>query len=203
VCGAKNGARPEAGLIRVGLIPGPRTGLNEQEATAMYKKVLVTLDQSQLSEAVLPHLRDLLEGSPAVVTLLAVGRSPQATKRSGAGAGLVIPPTSPEVAVLEPAPPIYAESRSQAIQRREHELQEYLESVSGPIRETGSQVRTVVRMGEPEKQIIDFAREGGYDLIVMATHGRSGLSEFVQGSIAEAVVKSGVAPVLLVRPRKQ
>jgi nucleotide-binding universal stress UspA family protein len=105
--------------------------------------------------------------------------------------------------VVEQPPPFYAESKGQAIQRTEHALLEYLESVSGPLRETGSQVRTAVRLGEPELQIIDFAREGGYDLIVMATHGRSGLSEFVQGSIAEAVVKSGVAPVLLVRPGKE
>jgi nucleotide-binding universal stress UspA family protein len=58
-------------------------------------------------------------------------------------------------------------------------------------------------LGEAQREIVDFAREVGFDLIVMATHGRSGLSELVQGSIAEAVLKSGVAPVLLVRPWKQ
>lgn len=167
----------------------------------MYKRVLVTLDQSQLSEAVLPHLRELLDGSPAEVTLLTVGRPPRATRQSRGRDVLVTPLTSPEVGVLEPEPPVYAENRGQAIERTEHELEEYLESVSGPIRETGSQVHTVVRLGEPERQIVDFAKKGGYDLIVMATHGRSGLSELVQGSIAEAVVRSGVAPVLLVRPR--
>jgi nucleotide-binding universal stress UspA family protein len=103
--------------------------------------------------------------------------------------------------VLDAAPPRYAETRDQAVQRSEHELLQYLEDLSAPIRETGSKVHVVARLGEPQQEIIDFAREGGFDLIVMATHGRSGLSELVQGSIAGAVVKSGVAPVLLVRPR--
>jgi nucleotide-binding universal stress UspA family protein len=52
------------------------------------------------------------------------------------------------------------------------------------------------------KAIIDFARENKVDVIAMATHGRGGLNELVQGSVAAAVVRSGVAPVLLIRPAK-
>jgi nucleotide-binding universal stress UspA family protein len=55
--------------------------------------------------------------------------------------------------------------------------------------------------GDPAEAIIKFAREGGFDLIAMSTHGRSGLSEVLQGSVASAVMRSGVAPVLMVRPR--
>lgn len=173
----------------------------------MYRKVLVTLDQSKLSEAVLPQLRKLLGGSPAEVTLFAVAQPPEATRRRGASPSWATPLGTVgavvlDQAVLDQAPPRYVETRGQAIQRTEHELLEYLEGLSAPIRETGSQVDAVVRLGEPEREIADFAREGGFDLIVMATHGRSGLSELVQGSIAATVVKSGVAPVLLVRPRK-
>ncbi|OFW67092.1 MAG: hypothetical protein A2Y74_06220 [Actinobacteria bacterium RBG_13_63_9] len=169
----------------------------------MFKKVLVTIDRSKLSEAVLPHLQKLLSACPAEVSLLTVVRSPRATRRSGADQSRVTHFASGDVAAVERVPPAYVETRGQAIQRTEHELLQRLEALSGPIRETGSQVRTVVRAGEPEQVIVDFAREGSYDLIVMATHGRSGLSELVQGSIAAAVVKSGVAPVLLVRPGKQ
>jgi nucleotide-binding universal stress UspA family protein len=169
----------------------------------VYKKVLVTLDQSKLSAAVLPHLKKLLGGCPAEVTLFTVAQPPKATSRPRGGTCRVIPLGTADLALLEPAPLRYAETRSQAIQRTEHELLEYLDRLSAPIRETGSQVHAVVRLGEPEEEIIDFARDGGYELIVMATHGRSGLSELVQGSIAEAVVRSGVAPVLLVRPHKQ
>ena len=168
----------------------------------MYKKILVTLDRSQLSEAVLPELQRLLEDSPAEVTLFAVGEPPQATRRRRAGPSQPTPLGPAGVGVLGPAPPRYAETRDQAVQREEYELLEYLGSLSASLRETGSSVNVAARLGEPEREIIDFAREGGFDLIAMATHGRSGLSELVQGSIAAAVVKSGVAPVLLVRPRK-
>jgi len=168
----------------------------------MYKKILVTLDRSKISEAVLPELKRLLEGSPAEVTLFAVGEPPQATRRRRAGPSQPTPLGTAGTGVLGPAPPRYAETRDQAVQRSEHELLEYLGSLSASVRETGSTVDVATRLGEPEREIIDFAREGGFDLIAMATHGRSGLSELVQGSIAGAVVKSGVAPVLLVRPRK-
>jgi nucleotide-binding universal stress UspA family protein len=168
----------------------------------MYKKILVTLDRSQLSETVLPELQRLLEDSPAEVTLFAVGEPPQATRRRRAGPSQPTPLGAAGVGVLGPAPPRYAETRDQAVQREEYELLEYLGSLSASLRETGSSVNVAARLGEPEREIIDFAREGGFDLIAMATHGRSGLSELVQGSIAAAVVKSGVAPVLLVRPRK-
>ncbi len=168
----------------------------------MYKKLLVTLDQSKLSEAVLPELQKLLQGRPAEVTLLTVARPPHATRGPSRDPSLVVPVGAANTVVVEPAPPVYGETKGQAIERTEHELLEYLEELSGPIRETGSQVRAVVRLGRPDQEIIDFARESGCDLIVMATHGRSGLSELVQGSVAEAVVKSGVTPVLLVRPRR-
>lgn len=166
----------------------------------MYKKVLVTLDGSRLSEAVLPHLEKLLEGCPADVTLLAVAHPPRATRQSCPSSPFVIPYGMTEADVVEQPQPVYAETKGQAIQRAEHQFLEYLQRVSGPLRDTGSQVRAVVRLGEPKHEIIDFARQGGYDFVLMATHGRSGLSELVQGSVAGAVVKSGVAPALLVRP---
>jgi nucleotide-binding universal stress UspA family protein len=168
----------------------------------MYRKVLVTLDRSELSEAALPELQKLLAGSPAEVTLLTVGEVPRATRRRRAGPSQAMPLGEEGAGVMGPAPPRYVETRDQAIQRTEDELREYLESLNTPIRETGSRVEVVARLGQPERDIVDFARRGDFDLIVMATHGRSGLSELVQGSIAEAVVRSGVAPVLLVRPRK-
>lgn len=169
----------------------------------MFGKVLVTIDRSKLSEAVLPHLQKLLSACPAEVSLLTVVRPPRATKRSGVDLSRVTHVASGDVAVVERVPLAYVETRGQAIQRIEQELLQRLEVLSGPIRETGSQVRTVVRAGQPEREIVDFAREGGYDVIVMATHGRSGLSELVQGSVAAAVVRSGVAPVLLARPHKR
>jgi len=58
----------------------------------------------------------------------------------------------------------------------------------------------VVRTGDPAETIERAAQELGIDLIVMATHGREGLSHFVIGSIAEKVVREAPCPVLTVRP---
>ncbi len=58
----------------------------------------------------------------------------------------------------------------------------------------------VVRMGHPSDEIIAFAREEGIDLIVMATHGRTGFEHVLLGSIAEKVVRNSPVPVLTIKP---
>jgi nucleotide-binding universal stress UspA family protein len=50
--------------------------------------------------------------------------------------------------------------------------------------------------GEPAAEILRLAREGGYDLIVMGTHGRAGLGRLLMGSVAEKVIREGPCPVL-------
>ena len=58
----------------------------------------------------------------------------------------------------------------------------------------------VVRRGEPYKEIVSFAHDEGIDLIVMATHGRTGLAHVLIGSVAEKVVRHSIIPVLTVKP---
>ncbi len=60
----------------------------------------------------------------------------------------------------------------------------------------------VVRKGIAEEEIVRFAKEEDIDLIIMATHGRSGLSHVLMGSVAEKVVQQSPAPVLVVNPAK-
>ena len=57
----------------------------------------------------------------------------------------------------------------------------------------------VVRLGDPSREIVRFAKERGIDLIVMGTHGRSGVAHLLLGSVAEQVVRSAPCPVLTVR----
>jgi len=59
----------------------------------------------------------------------------------------------------------------------------------------------VVRIGVPAEEIKRFAAEEGIDLIVMATHGRTGLRHIVMGSVAEKVVRISNTPVLTVKPK--
>lgn len=57
-------------------------------------------------------------------------------------------------------------------------------------------------LGEPARGILQAAHEDGIDLIVMSTHGRSGLSTLVHGSVAADVVRAGEFPVTLVHPTR-
>jgi nucleotide-binding universal stress UspA family protein len=64
----------------------------------------------------------------------------------------------------------------------------------------GLQVRQSVRLGLDFQEIIEYARAEGVDLIVMATHGRTGLAHVLVGSVAERVVRKSPCPVLTVKP---
>jgi nucleotide-binding universal stress UspA family protein len=59
-----------------------------------------------------------------------------------------------------------------------------------------------VRLGKPVEEINRYVEEAGIDLIVMATHGRTGLKHVMMGSVAEKVVRTASVPVLTVKPRK-
>ncbi len=170
----------------------------------MFRRVLVPLDGSKLSEAVLPVVQSLVGGAAACeVTLFTVGRRPKATDGRLRDPRAPVPLaalTGPAHCVIEAAPHRYAENPDQAVERREHELLEYLEDAGRQLRSAGCRVVPRVHFGLPADEIIDLAHREKVDVIVMATHGHSGLRELVQGSVTAAVVRSGVAPVLVVRP---
>jgi nucleotide-binding universal stress UspA family protein len=63
----------------------------------------------------------------------------------------------------------------------------------------GADVVAERRMGDPYEEIIDYAETAGVDMIVMGTHGRSGLDRFLLGSVTEKVVRTADVPVLTVR----
>lgn len=63
----------------------------------------------------------------------------------------------------------------------------------------GPRVERLEIPGDPERVIVETARAGGYDLIVLGTHGRIGRLHEMMGSVAEGVVRSAPCPVLTVR----
>lgn len=63
----------------------------------------------------------------------------------------------------------------------------------------GIEAATEVKVGSPARDILEYAEENGIDLVVMGTHGRTGLNRYLLGSVTEKVVRLSDVPVLTVR----
>jgi nucleotide-binding universal stress UspA family protein len=150
----------------------------------MFKKILVTLDGSELSEAVLPHVQTLATATGAQVVLLRV--VPILTTIP---TYLTMVPTP--VAYTPPPPAPELDLRSQAEGYLQRIAMDYF-----PDRVVAQEVYA----GPTADSILEFAEQARVDLIAMTTHGRSGLSRLMLGSVADEIVRRAQAPVLLVRP---
>mgnify|MGYP005850218011 CR=1 FL=1 len=145
----------------------------------MYKEILVPLDGSELAELAIPHAEALGKAFGSRVTLIYVVEPVSIRKEPG-----IIGPTV--VASLN-------------IEEDMEAGREYLVGVAGRFADGETEVRTEVRHGYPASKICDFARENGTELIVMTTHGRSGVGRWVYGSVADKVLHGAHIPVLLIR----
>jgi nucleotide-binding universal stress UspA family protein len=141
----------------------------------MYKKILVPLDRAAGAEVALPVAADLAKSDGTVIRLLYVAPTPSAVVAEGR----VI---------------AYADQESDRLQQLG---MVYLREAACQL--AGLPVEYAVRFGEPAEEILEEARESGADLVVMATHGRSGVARLMLGSVAEAVLRRSEVPVVLVR----
>lgn len=102
-------------------------------------------------------------------------------------------------------PPSYGEpslplnSAWQAIEPARKWVEEELEKWAGAARAKGISVRTFVRTGSPYQEIVNLATDERADLVAMGTHGRSGVSRLLLGSVADRVIRLALCPVLTVR----
>ncbi len=159
----------------------------------MYERILLPLDGSPLSEAVIPHALELARRFGSEVVLLeAVKAFGQVLQETRPGGG-VQPGTEIELSVDVAKQQVEAETRSAAA---------YLDSVAERFEEEGVKVRTIVIEGGPARSILDYARDWNPSLIVMSTHGRSGLSRLIAGSVADEVIRNTNLPIMILRPEK-
>lgn len=155
----------------------------------MIKNILVPLDGSELAECVLPHVEDLASSLKAKVWFIqVVDRSPVVTA-SATG----------DVYVLNPK--VIAETAERESADAQARFSSLINTWQAKGIDATWEIVDQLTSGSPGRSIIEFASSHDIDLIAMATHGRSGLSRMVFGSVAEEVVRddSGI-PVLLVRP---
>ncbi len=143
----------------------------------MYKKILAPLDGSELSECSLEHVRAVAAGChvPEVVLLR----------------------------VLEPLRQVYElseEWRRDAEAKAQGEANDYVSRVAGDLRKDGVAAKTAVVLGQPAYKILEYAKNNQVDLIIMSTHGRSGVSLWVMGSVADRILRHSSVPVLIVAP---
>lgn len=168
-------------------------------------KILATFDRSHFSEAILPLLLQIAALPEAEFTLLAVAELPGGGRRrrgrSRRPAAIVVnAPAGGDAFLVEGAQPAFVETKSQAITRQLAELEDYLRDIATQLPD-GIPCTVEAQVGHhPADIIIERARQEAPDVIVMATHGRTGIVRSLYGSVAEEVLRAGVAPVLLVHP---
>jgi nucleotide-binding universal stress UspA family protein len=165
----------------------------------MYSKILVPLDGSKTSEAVIPQI-EKAAGPGSTITLMTVAEVDSLAVNLGP---LVVAGAPAPGGVVNVPGPKMVETRSQAISRVKDEQTQYLERIAGPLRKLGLKVDTRVAFGgDAGEHILKAAKELSVDVIFMATHGHTALGQIVFGSVAEKVMQAGVCPVLMVRPDK-
>lgn len=144
----------------------------------MYNAILVPLDGSKRAEAILPHVEELALRSEAKVVF---------------------------VRVLEPIPYVSGPEgtpitlREQELERRRRDAEEYVKARSGEFREKGLDAKGLVFQGPVVEAISNAAQREDADLIAIASHGRSGLSQCFYGSVAAGVLHRVERPLLVVR----
>ena len=144
----------------------------------MYNTILVPLDGSKRAEAILRHVEELAQRYDAKVIFLHVVEQPP----------LIVEPEGPNIALHQ-----------QELERRIRQAGSYLAAIQGEFREKGIVARTRVVYGPVVEAIINAAEREGADLIAMASHGRSGLSQVFYGSVTAGVLHRVDRPLLLVR----
>jgi len=155
-----------------------------ETARADVTRILVPTDFSPLSDAALEYARLIAAKWGASIHLVHVLEELIDTASFGSE---VFVPDSPEVRAA-----------------RFKEAQERLAHRVGTGEREQPRATTEVLAGSSTRTIADYAAEHGFDLIVMGTHGRTGLAHLVMGSVAERVVRTATCPVLTVRqPRPQ
>ena len=146
----------------------------------MFHRILVPLDGSELAERALEPAMRLAKQFGGEITLLRV----------------VVP--EPVLVALPGLSPRPYDVYDAELRHDQEDAEAYLSGLKLQWHDAGVATHTEVLSGTPAEMIVDVAQERAADLIVMSTHGRSGVSRLLYGSVAEAVLRGAHLPILLI-----
>jgi nucleotide-binding universal stress UspA family protein len=160
-------------LVRAGV------ARSRAKAEVLLGKLLLPLDGSKQSELAVPYVEELAAQLKAEVVLLHV-----------------VAPTY--FAYSIPGETIEMPFTPEDMERFRTKSEHYLETVAEAMRKRGVAASTEVAIGTAADEIIRLSDEMPVDLVVMSTHGRSGISRWAFGSVADKIIHAANAPVLLI-----
>ena len=172
------------------------------------RKVMITLDDSTLSQQIIPAIEKLFSPQDTSLLLFSVVtpnlapelRTPRAVPSPGDVMATVVLHGEPAYQrELEAQAQRYHEVGQALAARRARELRQ----IGRALEQAGFSVFTDAAVGDAAETITTYAQDKTVDMIAMATHGRSGISRLLMGSVAEEVVRTSPIPVLLVRPAEE
>jgi nucleotide-binding universal stress UspA family protein len=146
-----------------------------------YQHVIVPLDGSELAESVLPHLEAV--ASNCQITTVELVRA--------------VPPIEMH---FKAALPFDERQEKELNTAAIKEAEDYLKQVKGRLDASRMTVTTKVLPGPIADTLADYLNKSNADLLLMTTHGRSGPSRWIWGSIADRLLHISCIPVFLVRP---
>lgn len=150
----------------------------------MYSKIMVPLDGSELAECVMPHVEAITTGCK--ITNVVFTR--------------VVNPVQLPASVPARGEFSFTETeRQQLYEQHKQAAEAYLKKMVASTRLEGVVFSYEVLEGKAAVALAHWAEKNEVDLIVIASHGRSGVSRWVMGSVAERVLRSACVPVLMVR----
>jgi nucleotide-binding universal stress UspA family protein len=181
----------------------------------MYSKILVPLDGSKLAECVLDHVDTIASGcGTQEVILVSVtegikvkqnvrksdgeARGFRILQDNGMGGSGQVGVTSGDTLIGEL--PLEGASWTRVIGKQFNEADKYLDKIQRRLIKKGINARTeVLTSNNVSEAIVDYAEKAGADLILMASHGRTGISRWASGSVADKVFRGTCIPILMVR----
>lgn len=146
----------------------------------MYQKILIPLDGSELAECVFPNVEAFIKECRVTNIVFAC----------------VVEPTLPS---FHGEFPVSMEDLEERDAARQSSAREYLKEAASRLNSEGAELAVEVLVGRVAESLSEYAEKNDVDLIIIATHGRSGVTRWVRGSVADKILRSASVPVMMVR----